>query len=152
MVAITQTDEKFDISRLKSLAQAQRYLCYCILFHFMLWFTFFVLIISFVTLNIGPDFRMLIESFHPYTIIFLYAIILFVAIAMQIYALVCSYKLSRIRFDSILAAILLTIAVTVLPAFGILVLIGINISATVVLKRAGIRVGFLGAKMSQFDS
>jgi len=54
-------------------------------------------------------------------------------------------------YNSILVGIILGI-ICITPLFGILILLVISQQATRLLKRNGIKVGLIGADMSQFDS
>ena len=53
-------------------------------------------------------------------------------------------------YNSILVGIILGI-ICITPLFGILILLVISQQATRLLKRNGIKVGLIGADMSQFD-
>ena len=53
-------------------------------------------------------------------------------------------------YNSVIAAVALGI-LSLIPCIGILVLLGVNQQATRLLRSNGIKVGFMGANMGQFD-
>ncbi len=69
----------------------------------------------------------------------------------NIIAVISTILLAANAYNSVLLGILLALVVLV-PCIGLLMLLAINQRACMILKANGIKVGFMGADMSQFKN
>ncbi len=121
-----------DPKRLKRIAQNQRQICISI----------FLLILIAIAAIIFNDNAWVGADYTHWTSIAYYAV--------NIYALLNGILLIANVYNSVILGIVVCILLLV-PCLNFLILLGISQRATMYLKEHGIKVGLLGANMSQFD-
>jgi len=123
-------------TRLKRIASNQRKMLVCILLMILL-----TIVGAYDRYN-GTGTSMFGESLELLPVYTYYLI--------NIFAFIFIFLLVANVYDSVLIAVLLAI-LSIVPCVGILILLGANQQATRLLRGNGIKVGFWGAKLDQFN-
>ena len=130
--------KEIDPIRLKRIARNQRNLLICL----------FLLIINTIYFFLETY---LISSgyFDPLVYLIIGSISSIAYFLTAIFAAISCFLLLSNVYNSVIAAVILSLLLFV-PCFNIIILFGVSQMATKQLRDNGIRVGFLGASMSQF--
>ena len=128
------TKTNLDPARLKRIAKNQRNLCLCIL----------LLIVGLVAHIILYQKGWTVGGIGDPSIA------TYISLLVNIYAAILVILLAANVYNSTIVGIILGL-LCLIPCAGLLVLLAINQQATRLLKQNGIKVGLIGANLSQFD-